>query len=109
MARGAREQREGNALKTALVVTGGLVLVWMTVETAFGSFLSRLRGAIARSDPHTDPDDDVADPAPAMSASPENGDEPESVVADAADPRASAPPKDKDEPEPENPLPSTGN
>lgn len=88
MARGGKEQREGNALKTALVVTGGLVLVWMTVETAFGSLLSRLRGAIARSDPHTDPDDDVDAPDPATSAPP--------------------PEDDKDEPESENPSPSTG-
>jgi hypothetical protein len=109
MAIGAREQREGNALKTALVVTGGLVLVWVTVETAFGSFLSRLRGAIARSDPHTDPDDDVAATDPAMSASQEVRDEPETVVADAADVIASAPLEEKDEPEPENPSLSTGN
>ncbi|KAF3325554.1 hypothetical protein FCM35_KLT08634 [Carex littledalei] len=76
MARGGREQREGNALKTALVVTGGLVLAWMTVETAFGSFLSRLRSAIARSDPHTDPDDDVDAPDTATSGPPDDKDEP---------------------------------
>ncbi|KAF3325556.1 hypothetical protein FCM35_KLT08636 [Carex littledalei] len=76
-----KEQREGNALKTALVVGGGLVLVWATMETAFGSFLSRLRSSIDRSDPHTgpDPDDDV----------------------DASGPTTSAPPKDEDEPGPE--------
>ena len=72
----ARERREGNALKTALVVTGGLVLVWATMETAFGSFLSRLRSAIDRSDPHTDPDDDVDTSGPATSAPPKDDDEP---------------------------------
>lgn len=53
-------------MKTALVVTGGLVLAWLTVESAFKPFLDRLRGAVSRStDPARDPDEDTAAPAPA--------------------------------------------
>uniref|UniRef100_A0A0D9VK73 Outer envelope membrane protein 7 n=1 Tax=Leersia perrieri TaxID=77586 RepID=A0A0D9VK73_9ORYZ len=62
MARGeGGGQREGNALKTAVVVTGGLVLAWLTMESAFKPFLDRLRGALGRStDPARDPDEEEA-------------------------------------------------
>lgn len=49
---------DGSALKRALLVSGGLALAWLTVETAFKPLLDRLRGAISRSDPAHDPDDD---------------------------------------------------
>ena len=63
MAKGAAG---GGAVKTALVVTGGLVLAWLTVESAFKPFLDRLRAAGSRStDPARDPDEDTAAPAPA--------------------------------------------
>ncbi|KAG1363895.1 putative Outer envelope membrane protein 7 [Cocos nucifera] len=52
-----RREREGGGLKTALVVAGGLVLAWMTMETAFKPFLDRVRSSISRSDPARDPDD----------------------------------------------------
>ncbi|XP_017700125.2 outer envelope membrane protein 7 [Phoenix dactylifera] len=54
-----RGEREGGGLKTALLVAGGLVLGWLTMETAFKPFLDRVRGSIARSDPARDPDDDA--------------------------------------------------
>lgn len=69
---GGGGDREGGALKTALVVAGGLVLAWLTVETAFKPFLDGIRGSIARSDPNRDPDDA---PAANPSSSPEEGDE----------------------------------
>ena len=69
-------QRDGSALKTAVVVTGGLVLAWITVEAAFKPFLDGLRAAVSRStNPSRDPDEEptatpVADedkaPAPAV-------------------------------------------
>uniref|UniRef100_A0A0D3F9P3 Outer envelope membrane protein 7 n=2 Tax=Oryza TaxID=4527 RepID=A0A0D3F9P3_9ORYZ len=56
---GGGGQREGNALKTAVVVTGGLVLAWFTMESAFKPFLDRLRGALTRNtDPARDPDEE---------------------------------------------------
>ncbi|KAJ1280723.1 hypothetical protein BS78_04G254500 [Paspalum vaginatum] len=59
-------QREGNALKTAVIVAGGLALAWVTVEAAFRPFMDRLRGAVSRStDPARDPDQEEA-PAPAQ-------------------------------------------
>lgn len=51
----------GSPLKRALLVTGGLALVWLTVETAFKPFLDRLRASISRSDPARDPDEDEDD------------------------------------------------
>ncbi|KAM0941524.1 putative outer envelope membrane protein [Dioscorea sansibarensis] len=51
------ERDQGGALKTTLVVVGGLALGWLTMETAFKPFLDRLRAAITRSDPARDPDD----------------------------------------------------
>ncbi|KAH7689406.1 hypothetical protein IHE45_03G096000 [Dioscorea alata] len=54
------ERDQGGALKTTLVVVGGLALGWLTLETAFKPFLDRLRAAITRSDPARDPDDDVS-------------------------------------------------
>ncbi|RLM79628.1 outer envelope membrane protein 7 [Panicum miliaceum] len=49
--------REGGALKTAVIVAGGLALAWVTMETAFRPFLDRLRGAVSRNtDPARDPD-----------------------------------------------------
>ncbi|XP_062220109.1 outer envelope membrane protein 7-like [Phragmites australis] len=67
MAKGGGGQREGNALKTAVIVAGGLALVWVTVETAFRPFLDRLRAAVSRStDPARDPDQEA--PAPAAAA-----------------------------------------
>ncbi|KAL0922751.1 hypothetical protein M5K25_006766 [Dendrobium thyrsiflorum] len=53
---GGREREKG-ALKSALVVAGGLALAWVTMETAFKPWLDRLRSSIARSDPAADPDD----------------------------------------------------
>uniref|UniRef100_A0A0A9GHY4 Outer envelope membrane protein 7 n=1 Tax=Arundo donax TaxID=35708 RepID=A0A0A9GHY4_ARUDO len=59
--------RDGNALKTAVIVAGGLALAWVTVETAFRPFLDRLRAAVSRNtDPARDPDQE--DPAPAAAA-----------------------------------------
>ncbi|KAI0519592.1 hypothetical protein KFK09_007043 [Dendrobium nobile] len=55
-AMGGREREKG-ALKSALVVAGGLALAWVTMETAFKPWLDRLRSSIARSDPAADPDD----------------------------------------------------
>ncbi|KAJ8491135.1 hypothetical protein OPV22_012856 [Ensete ventricosum] len=52
---------DGSALKRALLVSGGLALAWLAVETAFKPLLDRLRGAISRSDPAHDPDDDDDD------------------------------------------------
>ncbi|KAG0488653.1 hypothetical protein HPP92_007464 [Vanilla planifolia] len=52
-----RKERDGGALKSALVVAGGLALAWITMEAAFKPWLDRLRAAIARSDPAADPDD----------------------------------------------------
>ncbi|KAL5212824.1 hypothetical protein ABZP36_023671 [Zizania latifolia] len=65
---GGGGQREGNVLKTAVVVTGGLVLAWITMESAFKPFLDRLRAAVTRStDPARDPDGEpAAPPAPAV-------------------------------------------
>lgn len=58
-------------MKTALVVTGGLVLAWLTVESAFKPFLDRLRASVSRStDPARDPDEDTAAPAPEEDKSP---------------------------------------
>ncbi|KAH0465980.1 hypothetical protein IEQ34_006083 [Dendrobium chrysotoxum] len=59
---GGREREKG-ALKSALVVAGGLALAWVAMETAFKPWLDRLRSAIARSDPAADPDDVDADAA----------------------------------------------
>ncbi|KAF7049158.1 hypothetical protein CFC21_057746 [Triticum aestivum] len=71
MAKGAAGGGGGGAVKTALVVTGGLVLAWLTVESAFKPFLDRLRGAVSRSiDPARDPDEDTAAPAPEEDKSP---------------------------------------
>ncbi|ONK68703.1 uncharacterized protein A4U43_C05F15010 [Asparagus officinalis] len=63
MERGRRNEREGNALKTTLIVLGGLAVSWLTMETAFKPFLDRIRGSMDRSDPNHDPDsdDDAAD------------------------------------------------
>jgi hypothetical protein len=70
MAKGGGEGREGNALKTVVIVAGGLALAWVTVETAFRPFLDRLRAAVSRStDPSRDPDQDSA-PAPAAPPTP---------------------------------------
>uniref|UniRef100_A0A0E0K4F1 Outer envelope membrane protein 7 n=1 Tax=Oryza punctata TaxID=4537 RepID=A0A0E0K4F1_ORYPU len=64
MARGGGGgQREGNALKTAVVVTGGLVLAWFTMESAFKPFLDRLRGALTRSTDSAARDPDEEHPA----------------------------------------------
>ncbi|PUZ77348.1 hypothetical protein GQ55_1G364100 [Panicum hallii var. hallii] len=53
--------REGGALKTAVIVAGGLALAWVTMETAFRPFLDRLRGAVSRNtDPARDPDQEEA-------------------------------------------------
>lgn len=70
MAKGGGEGREGNALKTAVIVAGGLALAWVTVETAFRPFLDRLRAAVSRStDPSRDPDqEEDSIPAPAAAA-----------------------------------------
>ncbi|XP_020583210.1 outer envelope membrane protein 7-like [Phalaenopsis equestris] len=58
---GGRDRDRG-ALKSVLVVAGGLALAWVTMETAFKPWLDRLRSAMARSDPTADPDDvDTAD------------------------------------------------
>lgn len=65
-----RKEREGGGLKAALVVAGGLALVWLTMETAFKPFLDRVRGSIARSDPARDPDD--ADDSAGVEASDED-------------------------------------
>jgi hypothetical protein len=67
MAKGGGEGREGNALKTAVIVAGGLALAWVTVETAFRPFLDHLRAAVSRStDQEEGPaPDPVAPPAPA--------------------------------------------
>ncbi|GJN22033.1 hypothetical protein PR202_gb09562 [Eleusine coracana subsp. coracana] len=74
MAKGG-EGREGNALKTAVIVAGGLALAWVTVETAFRPFLDRLRAAVSRStDPSRDPDQEE-DPAPAPAAAAEEVEE----------------------------------
>ena len=89
-------QREGSALKTAVVVTGGLVLAWITVETAFKPFLDRLRAAVSRSTgPSRDPDEEPAaapladeDKAPTPVASAVDGDKQPAFAA--AEP--SAPP-----------------
>ncbi|KAF7080057.1 hypothetical protein CFC21_084199 [Triticum aestivum] len=63
MAKGAAGGGGGGAVKTALVVTGGLVLAWLTVESALKPFLDRLRGAVSRStDPARDPDEDTTAP-----------------------------------------------
>ncbi|KAK8971267.1 hypothetical protein KSP40_PGU018627 [Platanthera guangdongensis] len=51
------KERDRGALKSALVVAGGLALAWVTMETAFKPWLDRLRTSVARSDPATDPDD----------------------------------------------------
>ncbi|TKW41238.1 hypothetical protein SEVIR_1G301300v4 [Setaria viridis] len=60
--------REGGALKTAVIVAGGIALAWVTVETAFKPFLDRLRGAVSRNtDPAGDPDQEEA-PAAAAEA-----------------------------------------
>ncbi|CAN6233712.1 unnamed protein product [Urochloa humidicola] len=65
MAKGEGARDGGSALKTAVIVAGGLALAWVTVETAFRPFLDRLRGAVSRStDPASDPDKEEA-PAPA--------------------------------------------
>ncbi|CAL5054690.1 unnamed protein product [Urochloa decumbens] len=67
MAKGG-EAREGGALKTAVIVAGGLALAWVTMETAFKPFLDRLRGAVSRNtDPAPDPDQEEA-PAAAAEA-----------------------------------------
>ena len=68
MAKGGGGQREGSALKTAVIVAGGLALAWVTVETAFRPFMDRLRAAISRStDTARDPDQEEA-PAPAAAS-----------------------------------------
>ncbi|CAN6253524.1 unnamed protein product [Urochloa humidicola] len=65
MAKGEGARDGGSALKTAVIVAGGLALAWVTVETAFRPFLDRLRGAVFRNtDPASDPDKEEA-PAPA--------------------------------------------
>jgi hypothetical protein len=57
MAKGGGGAREGGALKTAVIVAGGIALAWVTMETAFRPFLDRLRGAVSRNtDPARDPD-----------------------------------------------------
>lgn len=63
MERGRRNEREGSAMKTTLVVLGGLALSWLTMETAFKPYLDRIRGSINRSDPTRDPDSDGDDAA----------------------------------------------
>ncbi|KQK00960.2 uncharacterized protein LOC100835108 [Brachypodium distachyon] len=97
-------QREGGALKTAVVVTGGLVLAWLTVETAFKPFLDRLRAAVSRStNPSRDPDEDPAaavpdeDKGPA-SATTDVGEEKEPAFA-TAEPSAPPLPAEEDESE----------
>ncbi|KAF8643097.1 hypothetical protein HU200_066969 [Digitaria exilis] len=69
MAKGGGE-REGSALKTAVIVAGGLALAWVTVEAAFRPFLDRLRGAVSGStDPARNPDQEEEEaPAPAATA-----------------------------------------
>lgn len=68
MAKGGGGQRE-SALKTAVIVAGGLALAWVTVETAFRPFMDRLRAAISRStDTARDPDQEEEPPAPAAAA-----------------------------------------
>lgn len=68
MAKGG--EREGSALKTAVIVAGGLALAWVTVEAAFRPFLDRLRGAVSGStDPARNPDQEEEEaPAPAATA-----------------------------------------
>ncbi|TVU28237.1 hypothetical protein EJB05_19746, partial [Eragrostis curvula] len=81
--------REGNALKTAVIVAGGLALAWVTVETAFRPFLDRLRAAVSRStDPARDPDQEEA-AAPAAPPAPAAAEEEEKAPAPA---EPSAPP-----------------
>ncbi|KAG8072130.1 hypothetical protein GUJ93_ZPchr0006g45198 [Zizania palustris] len=65
---GGGGQREGNVLRTAVVVTGGLVLAWITMESAFKPFLDRLRASVTRTtEPARDPDEEpAAPPAPAV-------------------------------------------
>ena len=76
--------REGGALKTAVIVAGGLALAWVTVETAFRPFLDRLRGAVARkTDPARDPDQEEA-PASAAAEAEEKAPAPEEPSAPPA-------------------------
>lgn len=63
MEKGKQSEREGSALKTALVVLGGLALSWLTVDMAFKPYLDRIRGSIDRSDPNHDSDSDSDGPA----------------------------------------------
>lgn len=45
-------------VKSALVVAGAVAVGWLTIELAFKPFLDRFRGAIDKSDPARDPDDE---------------------------------------------------
>lgn len=84
MAKGGGGQREGNALKTAVIVAGGLALAWVTVETAFRPFMDRLRAAVSRStDTARDSDQEEA-PAPAPEAEEEKAPAPEEPSAPPA-------------------------
>ncbi|PKA60374.1 hypothetical protein AXF42_Ash008434 [Apostasia shenzhenica] len=80
---GGRE-REGGAMKSALVVAGGLVLAWITMETTFKPWLDRLRSAITRSNPAADPDDDgiTASAADDPKAEEEENESNEELIAD---------------------------
>ncbi|CAL4885008.1 unnamed protein product [Urochloa decumbens] len=81
MAKGG-EAREGGALKTAVIVAGGLALAWVAMETAFKPFLDRLRGAVSRNtDPAPDPDQVEA---PAAAAEEEKAPAPEEPSAPPA-------------------------
>ena len=73
--------REGGALKTAVIVAGGLALAWVTVETAFRPFLDRLRSAVARK---TDPDQEEAPASAAAEAEEEKAPAPEEPSAPPA-------------------------
>ena len=77
--------REGGALKTAVIVAGGLALAWVTVETAFRPFLDRLRGAVSRkTDPASDPDQEEAPAAGAPEAEEEKAPAPEEPTSPPA-------------------------
>ncbi|KAJ8643610.1 hypothetical protein MRB53_005358 [Persea americana] len=45
-------------VKSALVVAGAIAFGWLTIELAFKPFLDRVRGAMDKSDPARDPDDE---------------------------------------------------
>ncbi|XP_042516432.1 outer envelope membrane protein 7-like [Macadamia integrifolia] len=64
-----KQSMKANSVKSAIVVLGALAFGWLTIEIAFKPFLQKARGAMDKSDPSRDPDDNDPSAIPKSSFS----------------------------------------